>query len=280
MKYLNKILLGWMLLLVSFVGCTAPKTVATTSPDGNDQVISTTDFYAIDPQGSSYRVKNETIYKYDVQGNLLFTYSDKSLGNISMIDVTNPLRLLIFYKDLQLLVITDNTLSAHNRQTISFDDLGIYQVQMVASSRMDNGIWIYDQGTFQLKKMSQNWEVLYQSGNIEQLLGKKAISPRVMIENNGLLYLVCRNNGILIFDMYGAYYKTLPILDVNYVFPAEQFIYVVQGGDRISAYHIKANETIDIELNTHLTQVFGFFDAHFYGLSDSKIKQSAYRFKE
>jgi hypothetical protein len=233
--------------------------------------------HAVDLQGSLYQVKNETIYKYDNQGNLLFTYSDKSLGNINTLDVSNPLRPLLFYKDLQLLVITDNTLSVHNRQTISFDDLGFYQVQMVASSRMDNGIWLYDQGTFQLKKMTQNWEIMYQSGNLEQLLGKKAISPQTMIESNGFLYLVCKNNGILIFDMYGAYFKTIPLLDVSFIFPAEHVLYVVQD-NQIGAYHLKAHEMLSIEITVSLSTIFGFFDQHFYGLKDGKVERSTFKF--
>jgi hypothetical protein len=263
-----------------FVGCISSKTATSSSPDHSEKKTTTHQlYYAVDPQGNTYQVKNETVYKYDPQGNLLFTYSDKSLGNINTLDVSNPLRPLLFYKDLQMLVITDNTLSVHNRQTISFDDLGLYQVQMVATSRMDNGIWLYDQGTFQLKKMSQNWEMIYQSGNLEQLLGKKAISPQAMIENNGYLYLVCRNNGLLIFDMYGAYSKSIPLLEVTFFFPSAQFIYVAQG-ERMSAYHLKAHETIEIKCTTELSSVFGFFDQHFYGLVDGKIVRSTFTFKE
>jgi hypothetical protein len=271
--------MGFLLVSISIITISCVGTKTSVPQNVKDKQVATTNYHKVDPQGSVYQVKNETVYKYDSHGNVLFTYSDKSLGNINTIDVSNPLRPLFFYKDLQLLVITDNTLSVHNRQFISFDELGLYQVQMVASSRMDNGVWLYDQGTFQLKKMSQNWEVLYQSGNLEQLLGKKAISPQMMIENNGYLYLVCSNNGILIFDMYGAYFKSIPLLDVDFFFPAEQFIYLVQG-DKISGYHLKTHETVSIELTQSLGAVFGFFDQHFYGWLDGKIAQSTFTFKE
>jgi hypothetical protein len=266
MKYVHILykscLIGFALLLF---GCKVQQNTITTSRNVS--------IHKIDYQGSIYHVHNDVIDKYDRENNLLFTYSNKSLGAITTIDVSNPLRPLIFYKDLQQIVITDNTLSIHNSQSINLDVLGMYQVQMIASSKMDNGIWFYDQETFQLTKLTPTFEVIYQSGNLTQLLGKENITPIMMIENNGFLFLVCPNNGILIFDMYGAYYKTIPVYNVDFIYPSDQFIYLVNA-NQVEAFHLKSIESAVIKLNQSISSIFGFYDNRFYGFVNEEIQSS------
>ncbi len=252
------------------VGCSTQQSVIT-----ENNKLENTSYNRLDYQGNRYHVHHDVIDKYDIDGKLLFTYSNKSLGEIHSIDVSNPLRVLIFYKNLQQMVITDNTLSVHNGQTIGFDALGMYQVQMVASSKMDNGMWLYDQATFQLKKLSQNFETIYQSGNLEQMIGKIQIEPKLMIENNGYLFLVCPNNGILLFDMYGAYYKTIPVLNVDYIFPADDFVYVAHKGV-VEAFHLKSVESATLQLKSTLVDIFGFYNNQFYGFENGKITSSEF----
>lgn len=221
--------------------------------------------YKIDYQGNLYHIHQDVIDKYDRDNKILFTYSNKSLGAINLIDVSNPLRLLIFYKDQQKIVITDNTLSIHNSQSINLEDLGMYQVQIIASSKIDNGIWIYDQSTFQLTKLTPSLAVTYQSGNLTQLLGKKNVTPIMMVENNGFLFLVCPNNGVLIFDMYGAYYKTIPVFNVEFIHPSDQFVYIAHSA-KVEAFHLKSVESAMLKLTQPMDTIFGFFDNRFYGL--------------
>src|SRR5215204_7381101 len=63
-------------------------------------------------------------------------------GKVAQIDVSNPLRVLLFYKDFATVVVLDRLLS--NRSTIDLRKQDIFQVEAVCLS-YDNKIWLYDE---------------------------------------------------------------------------------------------------------------------------------------
>ena len=111
-----------------------------------------------------------------------YTYSNKTLGNINYLDVNNTLRPILFFKENARIVVTDNTLSAQ-QNSYSLEDLDLYQAQLIATSLVDNGIWIYDQELFQLIKVNKEFERIYESGNLEQILQKDNLNPSQILEH-------------------------------------------------------------------------------------------------
>ena len=97
----------------------------------------------IDQYGYFYIIDQDNLIKYDSEGHTLYHYSNKLLGNIDQIDISNPLRPLLFYKDQGLIIVLDNTLS-QQKEPISLNELGLYQTSCIANSNFDNGIWLYD----------------------------------------------------------------------------------------------------------------------------------------
>ncbi len=172
-------------------------------------------FLGTDIQGNSYSTLKNEIIKVSANNAGTFRISNKLLGDIHTIDVRNPMRPILFYKDVQKMIITDNTLSEQNQSVISFEELGMYQITCVASSKIDNGIWLYDQELFQIVKVDQYLQKKIETGNLMQILNLKNLEPIKMIEANGYLYMQCINNGILVFDIYGTYYKKIPIGDIS-----------------------------------------------------------------
>lgn len=170
--------------------------------------------FQVDLQGSTYRIYDQEIVKFNAPTNEEFRYSNKLLGNISLLDVSIPLRPLIFYSDVQKLVITDNTLSNQNQEVISFEELGMFQIQCIASSKINNGIWVYDQELLQIVKLDRTLNRIVETGNLLQLLNLEELTPTKMIEKGGYLYVYCPINGFLIFDIYGTFYKKIPIKEI------------------------------------------------------------------
>ncbi len=194
--------------------------------------------YQVDLQGNTYSISDQEIVKITAATDEEFRYSNKLLGNIDQLDLTNPLRPLVFYKDVQKLVITDNTLSKQNQQIISFEELGMFQIQCVATSKIDNGIWVYDQELLQIVKLDRTLDRVIETGNLLQLLNLAEFTPERMVEKSGYLYVYCPNNGFLIFDMYGTFYKQIPISDIavwNIV--ENQILYVKEHEAYV--YHLK-----------------------------------------
>jgi hypothetical protein len=156
----------------------------------------------IDQYGYFYIIDQDNLIKYDSEGHTLYHYSNKLLGNIDQIDISNPLRLLLFYKDQGLIIVLDNTLS-QQKEPISLNELGLYQTSCIANSNFDNGIWLYDIDVNEIIKINHLSEVNYRSGNLSVLIPNMEFPILNLKEKNRKLYVVTRNK-IFVMDQFGS----------------------------------------------------------------------------
>ena len=77
-------------------------------------------------------------------------YSNFSLGDITKIDVFNPLKIKLWYSDFSTLIVLDNNLNEILRTdfTSLYPDFEITEI----SSSNENIIWIFDQNNMMVKK--------------------------------------------------------------------------------------------------------------------------------
>lgn len=165
-------------------------------------------YLTTDNLGNIYTINNDVLSKFYPNGNLFKTYNNKTLGKITYIDATNAMRPLVFYRDFYQVVFLDNTLTA-NGPVIDLLSLNFRQPQMVCTSS-NNGIWVFDQLTQELYRLNQNFETTNKSGNLVQVLGNN-INPIFLTEYNNMVYMSDNELGIMVFDIFGNYQKTLPI---------------------------------------------------------------------
>ena len=125
-------------------------------------------------------------------------------------------------------------------------DLDLYQAQLIATSLVDNGIWIYDQELFQLIKVNKEFERIYESGNLEQVLQKDNLNPSQILEHKDMVYMVCPK-GVLVFDIYGSYIKTIPLLNVGEIQIEDNIMYYQKEGNYYG-YGLIDFEEIKVEL--------------------------------
>ncbi len=169
-------------------------------------------FMTTDNIGNCYVVgANNQVTKYNNQGVPEANFSNKNFGNLKLVDATNPLKVLLFYADFNQVVALDNKLSV--RSETALRDINILQPLLICTS-MNEGMWIFDQQDFQLKRLDLNLQVVQESGNIIQITGQK-IEPIQLLEANNYVYLNNPLTGILIFDLFGSYYKTIPVKGIN-----------------------------------------------------------------
>lgn len=162
---------------------------------------------AIDNIGNIYAVDNDVITKYFVNQQVKI-FSIKTFGTLETIDVTNGLKILLYFKDFQRILFLDSQLSP-NGDVIELSNLGLEQTSLVCIS-FNNGFWVYNQANNELLRFNQNLEISVRTGNLKRLLNID-LQPNFMIEHNSKLYLNNPSSGILVFDIYGAYIKTIPL---------------------------------------------------------------------
>jgi len=181
---------------------------------------------SVDNFGNYYIVSDNQILKFDRDGNYQVKFEEVKQGSIGSIDVTNPFKLIVYYPDFMKAIVLDKFLTF--LVSYNFFDLGYTNVTAVGSSA-DGYLWFYDATDFRLKKIDVTGNVQLQSQPINQLIDR-VINPNFIIEKNGQVYVNDTATGILVFDNFGAYYKTIPILGLQkFHILQEQIVYFQDG---------------------------------------------------
>ena len=163
-----------------------------------------------DANGFLYLVHADQIIKTDYEGKIAYTYSNKILGPVTYIDISLPLRPIIFYAEQPALLFTDNTLSQQNSKVVYLQDNLPGQITLVANSFYNNSVWAYDRQNFKLLRLNQRMLQEIETQNLAVLLNAPQFEPTEMQEFSDRLYINNPSTGVLVFDIFGTYYKTIP----------------------------------------------------------------------
>jgi hypothetical protein len=179
--------------------------------------------FTVDNLGNLYLITNQNqLKKINNQGDSVAVFNDvKRYGNPTLIDVTNPLKILLYYKPFATIVILDRFLNVRN--TINCRQQGIFLSTAIAQA-FDNSIWLFDEQDFKLKKINDAGEVKQETVDCRILLDETP-QPSKIITTNNYLYLYDEEKGFYIFDYYGAFKNKLSFLNWQYVQVNENILY-------------------------------------------------------
>ncbi|TAE87302.1 MAG: hypothetical protein EAY81_04370 [Bacteroidetes bacterium] len=197
-----------------------------------------------DNLGNLYVVtKTNQLYKYGRNGKLLSTLNFNYIGNITQLDASNPMEIYLFYKELNKVVFLDNNLAF--RGEINLNKANIIQASAIARS-YDNNIWVFDLGDLQLKKVNKTNEVEQESGNIRQYISGNA-AVNYMFDNNDRVFVVDSLNGILLFDIFASYIKTIPVKGVSDIKVLDKYLFYFDN-QQLSRYNWQTPKKQSFEL--------------------------------
>ncbi|KAB1067901.1 hypothetical protein F6U93_08655 [Tamlana haliotis] len=116
------------------------------------ELVKTSDLNAqslisIDNFGTVYYVSNHVFHKKDLTKTI--TFSNLQLGDLFDADTFNPLKMKLFYKDFNTVIILDNRLAEIYK--IDFNQITPYKNVSQISTGYDNTIWIFNQDLQQLE---------------------------------------------------------------------------------------------------------------------------------
>jgi hypothetical protein len=180
------------------------------------------DFFTVDNIGNIYTIKEDELVKYLPNGKFFARYSNLKLGSISKVDATNPLKLVVYYRDFQQIVFLDNQLSV-NSEIVSLEKLGYEQTDLVCASN-NNSFWIYSKQNNELHRFNENSKEISATGNLKQIL-QNELSPNFMLEHNGYLYLNSPETGIYVFDIFGTFSRIIAIKHLRQFQVNENIVY-------------------------------------------------------
>ncbi len=157
---------------------------------------------AVDGLGNLFTLSARgELCRYSEDGRLLYQFSEVRFGRVGSLDVSNPLRVLLYYPEYLSVVLLTNTLAP--AAEINLRSLGLNRVRAAGLAR-DGRIWVYDEANFELLKLDERGQVVRRSEPLNYVLGLE-LQPTQLIERNDRLFLLDPRHGVLVFDAFGTF---------------------------------------------------------------------------
>ncbi len=169
------------------------------------EVILPEGHFTTDPIGNIYWYNRGDVTKYSPLGVELNRFSTRDFGEISHIDATNPLKILVVFQEFSKALILDASLGRNS--IIDFTSSNMPFVKLICISR-ENGFWIFDPVDKRIKRVSDQLDVVGEGTPLRQIT-EDPLEPNQLIDSGNWLIMNVPDYGILVFDRFGTYFKTI-----------------------------------------------------------------------
>ena len=208
--------------------------------------------------------------KYNAAGDSVAVFNNvKKFGKISTVDVSNPLKVLLYYKDFSTIVVLDRLLAVRN--IIDLRQQNIFQVNAIGQS-YDNNIWLYDEGDSKLKKVDDQGKLLLETADFRLLFSE---SPHItnIDDHEGSVYLYDPMQSVFVFDYYGALKNKILISGWQDFKVAGKFIFGINN-DTLHRYEINTFRVDDQKLSGPLKDCLkvNFTSSRLYALKKDLLE--------
>jgi hypothetical protein len=163
---------------------------------------------AIDHLGNTYYINDSKLIKQNPKKTISF--ENTFLGHIKSLDLSNPLRILIFYEESNNILFLNQELAIIG-DIISLDELNVNST-IDACSSTQNGFWLINGFSKRLEFYNIDNKLTHSSEVIDNI-ESHTLESMCMYGNK--VYINMTNRGILVFDNFATYIKTIPITKAN-----------------------------------------------------------------
>ena len=231
-----------MMMTVILLSCSSIRNPTSTRMEfrANDmEADKVGNYYLIDSRGE--------IRKYTPDNELQYSFKNYNSGTVASVDVTNPHKIMVFFRDFQTLMLLDNTLS--EIKTIKLDDSGYYTA---AGTSNDGNIWLYNSVRNTINKISYDGAVSLESIPLRRFAPYNITDAKI-IERENLLFINDANHGVLLYNNLGIFTRIIPLTGASKLQIDNNSIYYLDKASyQFSAYDLSLNKEIVIfDLKDH-----------------------------
>jgi hypothetical protein len=223
----------------------------------------------VDSFGNLLVAEKDKIKKLDSTGNLIFVQSNKYFGQISYIDTRNPMKILLFSEQQQIISYLDNTLTKQ-QNTIELSEFDLSFVTLVSTSNQPDKFWIYDQDNSKIKLLSGNKQQNQRIDNVSGLIGCYDIIQ--IYENETNLYIIDKKKGIYQFDIYGTLLYHWENKNITWTLIEKEYLYILKD-NKLEIMNLNTSQTREIELPINKINQFQKQKNYFYFSTEGKIQK-------
>ena len=185
------------------------------------------DYFTVDKLGNIITVENNEIVKFNSKGDKTASYSSSMLGEISTIDASNALRILVFYKEFNQVLFLDRNLAEIGNE-IDLYEYSENETDLICSSPT-GGFWLYNSTENQAIHISDFGKARNKSILLSDFWGQT--EPNYMTFYANDLYLLYPEKGILILDQNGQFKRKISIPGIlNFQINQNSIIYSNKTG--------------------------------------------------
>jgi hypothetical protein len=215
------------------------------------------------------------VKKLNSNGDSVAVFNDvKKYGQASLIDVSNPLKVLLYYKDFATIVVLDRFLNVVN--SIDLRKQNIFQAKAIAQS-YDNRVWVYDEVENKLKKVDENGTIMQETPDFRMLFGQ-APSPQKIFDQDKYVYLYDSIQGVFVFDYYGSLKNKILISRWQNFKVAGKYIFGANN-DILHRYEISTYRLDEWRMPEEIykSRSFNFSSSRLYALKKDSIAIYSYQ---
>jgi len=192
-------------------------------------------FWGVDTYDQFYFSKNNVFYK--TENGKKFQFQDLQLGALEKVDLLNPLRLLLFYKEANTIVLLDNRLNEIDR--VNFNFIADVKTVDFAGISKDNLLWIFNADLQQLELF--NYQLL-RTNNSSLPLSKEIIN----FKSNYNFAWLQHADGLLKYNINGSLVDTI-LLDNIFSFTVYKNQIIIQTDDYLEFFEESTTKTIQFK---------------------------------
>jgi hypothetical protein len=197
-------------------------------------------FIGIDEFQNVYYILNNVFYKKNKEQTI--SYNNPNLGELTSVNIQNPFKIYLFYKEFNSLNILDNNLNELTG-SINFTIETLFNNVIFISNSSENNIWLY---------ADDNKLHLYNFQNRSEKIQTQPISfykdnfEPINLKSTYKNVWVISNTGVIQFNEYGNFIQVIDIENISYFFPNRKgFIFFKEN----SLFYHEDNRIIKIKIN-------------------------------
>jgi len=203
-------------------------------------------FVGIDSYQNLYFLKDQVLHKQGDQGNYVF--NNYQLGSITSVDIINPLKILVFYRDVNTILFLDNRLTEIER--INFNNFSEFINISAASNAGNNQLWVFNIDSQQLELFNYRTER-------KTLVSQPFTGDiRSMVSNFNFCYILTQES-LFTFNIYGSLISENNMAHYHRIVQQGENVVAVQGD---ALFYIPSSEGEGLEnavtpLNLNITEI-------------------------
>ena len=227
----------------------------------NSFAFDATVFVGTDAFGYLYGIKNTTFFK--TKGSEYFQYQNVSLGEISKVDLINPLKICLFYADFNSVIQLDSQLNPI--LNFNFSDQNDAIVISSLGLAANNNLWIFDENNRQFG--------LY---NVEKKTYSKInqpISKKIIAYSSDFNYFnfVDEDKNWYTLDFFGKLTSNSKIDNFDAIVFLENQKIIYQKDQKIYFLDAKTSKIQEIEIDKKMIKNFCYKDQILSIFTDEQI---------